>query len=126
MSHPKKSGMDDITWGIWCFIVVIVIVFIGYHTNLYILVVLYLGFYAAALAVSVIKRKSATMAIMEIAIVFGIVIVAVAYSFSRLSFYNNHGYGRRGSLEVVWFLYTSSIAIIMPLLRITTLFRNNS
>ncbi len=47
MSHPKKSNMDDVTWGIWCFIALVVIVVIGFHTNLGILGILYLGFYVA-------------------------------------------------------------------------------
>lgn len=49
MSYPKKSSMDDITWGIWCFIVIVVIVVIEFHTNLGTLGVLYLCFYAAGL-----------------------------------------------------------------------------
>jgi hypothetical protein len=49
MSHPKKSSVDDITWGIWCFIVIVVIVVIEFHTNLGTLGVLSLCFYAADL-----------------------------------------------------------------------------
>jgi hypothetical protein len=49
MSHPKKSSMDDITWGIWCFIVIVVIGVIEFHTTLGTLGVLYLCFYAADL-----------------------------------------------------------------------------
>ena len=41
--------MDDITWGIWCFIVIVVIAVVGFHTNFGILGVLYLCFYAADL-----------------------------------------------------------------------------